>query len=235
MTINCIIIEDERPAMELMKDNVSKIPWLNLVGTCKSTFEANELLMKEKVDLIFSDVEMPIVSGIQFLKTLRYPPLIILTTAYEQYALEGYELEVIDYLLKPFSFDRFLKAVNKAQQQYMFRNDLARPEEEGFLFVFSEYKEVKVFYKDIMYVEGLKDYVKIFLEGQKAPLLTRLNLKAMLAKLPQSGFCRVHNSYIVPFSRITSVQKTKVYLGKLELPVGNAFSGEFLRQYKSLD
>lgn len=233
MTINCIIIEDEKPAMDLMIDNVKKIPFLNLVGSCKSTFEASELLMREKVDLIFSDIEMPIVSGLQFLKSLRNPPMIILTTAHEQYAMEGYELDVIDYLMKPFSLDRFLKAVNKVQRQYMFKNDLAKPAEEGFIFVFSEYKEIKIFFRDILYVEGLKDYVKIFLEERRQPVLTRLNLKAIEARLPKSKFCRVHNSFIVSLPRITSVQKTKVQLEDKSIPVGAAFSAAFLEAYKS--
>ncbi|MEQ9168560.1 MAG: LytTR family DNA-binding domain-containing protein [Fulvivirga sp.] len=234
MTINCIIIEDEKPALDLMVDNVGKIPFLNLVGCCRNTFEANEFLLKEKVDLIFSDIEMPTVSGLQFLKTLRNPPMVILTTAYEQYAMEGYELDVIDYLMKPFFFDRFLKAVNKAQQQYIFRNQSTiESDDEGFLFVFSEYKEIKIAYKDIYYIEGLKDYVKIYLENHNRPILTRLNLKAMEARLPMPRFFRIHNSYIVPLSKINSVQKTKVHLGNKVIPVGTAFSVAFLEVYKS--
>jgi len=232
--INCIIIEDEKPAMDLMVDNVKKIPFLHLIGCCKNTFEANEFLTKEKIDLIFSDIEMPTVTGLQFLKTLRNPPMVILTTAYEQYAIDGYELEVIDYLMKPFSFDRFLKAVNRAQQQYVFRNDLTGEfEEDGFLFIFSEYKEIKIVYKDIHYIEGLKDYVKIFLEGSNRPILTRHNLKAMEAKLPASRFFRVHNSYIVPLKKITSIQKTKLYMGDKVIPIGAAFSADFITVYKS--
>lgn len=234
MTINCIIIEDEKPATDLMVDNVGKIPFLHLVGCCKNTFEVNDLLMKEKVDLIFSDIEMPTVSGLQFLKTLRNPPLVILTTAYEQYAMDGYELDVIDYLMKPFSFSRFLKAVNKAQQQYVFRNELVHEEvEDGFLFVFSEYKEIKIAFKNISYVEGLKDYVKIYLESSDRPVITRHNLKGMEAKLPSSRFFRIHNSYIVSLSKINSVQKTKIHLGNKVLPVGASFSAAFMEAYKS--
>ena len=137
--MNCIIVDDERPALQLMTDNVSKIPFLKLVGICKNTFEANEVLMNEKVDLIFLDVQMPVVTGVQFLKTLRNPPLVIFTTAYEQYALEGFELNVVDYLLKPFSFDRFLKAVTKAHEQFSFRNGTAAQiKDDGFFFVHSE-------------------------------------------------------------------------------------------------
>ncbi len=234
MTINCIIIEDENPALELMVDNVQKIPFLNLVGSCRNTFEAGELLIKEKVDLIFSDIEMPIVSGLQFIKTLQNPPLIILTTAYEQYAIEGYELDVIDYLMKPFSFERFFKAVTRAQQQFILRKGLlSNNPSEGFLFIYSEYKEIKIAHKDIYYVEGLKDYVKIYLENQTHPILTRSNLKGMEAKLPKSYFCRIHNSYIVPLHKITSIQKTKVYIGNKMIPVGAVYSKDFLESYKS--
>ncbi|MEN8250711.1 MAG: LytTR family DNA-binding domain-containing protein [Bacteroidota bacterium] len=234
MKINCIIIEDEKPAMDLMEDNVRKIPFLNLVGSCKNTFEASDIMLKEKVDLIFSDVEMSIVSGLQFIKTLKNPPLIILTTAFEQYALEGYELDVIDYLLKPFSFQRFLNATRKAQQQYMLRHGLKGNEQtDDNIFVYSEYKEIKIALGDIIYIEGLKDYVKIFLTAKEHPLLTRHNLKAMEAMLPKLRFCRVHNSYIVNMHKIDSIQKTKVFLGDKTIPIGSAFAEGFIEVYKS--
>ena len=233
MTINCIIIEDEKPAMELMVDNISKIPFLNLIGCCKNTFVANELMLTSKVDLVFSDIEMPNVTGMEFLKTLRNPPLIILTTAYEQYALEGYELEVVDYLLKPFSFSRFLSAVNKAQRQFIYRHGLINEDsEDDYIFVYAEYKEIKINISDIRYIEGLKDYVKIFLEDKDRPVLTRLNLKATEAKLPASGFCRVHNSYIINMNKITSTQKASVYLGGQKIPIGPAYLNDFITKYK---
>ncbi len=230
MTINCIIIEDEIPAMELMIDNVKKIPFLKLLGSCRNTFDAGDILLTEKIDLIFSDIEMPIVSGIQFIKTLQNPPLIILTTAYEQYALEGYELNVIDYLLKPFSFNRFLQAVTKAQELITLRTKPSNPK-ENYLFVHSEYKEIKIAHSDIIYIEGLKDYVKIHLDSQKHPILTRLNLKGIEAIIPNT-FCRIHNSYIVPLHKISSTQKTKVYIGDKVLPIGNAYYEGFIKIYK---
>lgn len=235
MTINCIIIEDEVPAMELMIDNVRKIPFLRLVGSCRNTFEADEVMYKEKVDLIFSDIEIPLVSGIQFIKTLKNPPLIILTTAYEQYALEGYELNVIDYLLKPFSFDRFLQAVTKAQEQMRLRSGDPGTPKEDYLFVYSEYKELKIPHSAILYIEGLKDYVKIHLGNQPHPILTRLNMKKVEAKLPKKAFCRVHNSFIVSLAKITSIQKTKIYLGDKIIPVGAAYSDSFLQVYRSTE
>lgn len=233
--MNCIIVDDERPALQLMADNVSKIPFLKLVASCKNTFDANEVLMNEKVDLIFLDVQMPVVTGVQFLKMQRNLPLVIFTTAYEQYALEGFELNVVDYLLKPFSFDRFLKAVTKAQEQFNFRNGTkAQIKDDGFFFVHAEYKEVKIFYRDVLYVEGLKDYVKIFLEKSTRPVLTRLNLKAMEARLPKTLFARVHNSYIVNISKITSAQKAKLFLQNVSIPVGAAFAEDFFVKYKQV-
>lgn len=235
MIINCIILEDEKPAMDLMIDNVAKIPFLKLAGTCKNTFEANDLLIREKVDLIFSDIEMPLVSGLQFLKSLRHPPLIILSTAYEQYALQGYELEVIDYLLKPFTFERFLQAVNKAARQYSLLHQSVSEGENGHLSVYSEYKEIRIKYKDILYIEGLKDYVKILLVNRQRPILTRLNLKGMMDRLPESMFCRIHNSYIISLPKITAVQKTKLHLDDKALPIGSAFASHFFEIYRRQD
>jgi DNA-binding LytR/AlgR family response regulator len=231
--MNCIIIDDEKPAMSLMVDNVGKIPFLNLKGCCKNAFEAGDMLIKEKIDLIFLDIQMPVVSGLQFLRTLVNPPMVIFTTAYEQYALEGFELNVIDYLMKPFSFDRFLKAVIRAQEQFNFRNtNAAQVKDEGFLFVHSEYKELKILYRDILYVEGLKDYVKIYLVNIQHPILTRLNLKGMEARLPLWMFQRVHNSFIVNITKITSTQKTQVFIDQKSIPIGASFADDFFIKYK---
>jgi len=233
MKMNCIIIDDEIPAMSLMVDNVGKIPFLNLRGCCKNAFEAGDILIKEKIDLVFLDIQMPVVSGLQFLKALINPPMVIFTTAYEQYALEGFELNVIDYLMKPFSFERFLKAVTKAQEQFNFRNTNApQAQEAGFFFVHSEYKELKILYRDVLYVEGLKDYVKIYLVNTQHPILTRLNLKGMEARLPMGMFHRVHNSFIVNSTKITSTQKTQVFVGHISIPLGASFADIFFTKYK---
>jgi DNA-binding LytR/AlgR family response regulator len=235
MLMNCIIIDDEQPARSLMMDNVGKISFLNLKGCCKNTFEANNILTKEKIDLIFLDIQMPVVSGMQFLRTLVDPPMVIFTTAYEQYALEGFELNVVDYLMKPFSFDRFLKAVTKAQEQFNFRNVSAtHVQDAGFFFIHSEYKELKILYRDVLYVEGLKDYVKIHLVNTKYPVLTRLNLKGMEARLPLSIFYRVHNSFIVNITKITSTQKTQLFIEHKSIPIGASFADDFFSKYKGI-
>jgi DNA-binding LytR/AlgR family response regulator len=236
-SIRCIAIDDEPLALQLIADDIGKIPFLELIATCSSSLEALELLQKESVDLIFLDIQMPVLTGTQFLRSLKNPPLVIMTTAYEQYALEGFELNVLDYLVKPISFERFLTAVNKVHYQFKLLKGLLpasplMPNESSF-FVHSEYKEIKINYTDVVYVEGFKDYVKIFTVNQAAPILTRLNLKAMEAKLPVSLFCRIHNSFIVALSKIESFQKTQVFIGKKPIPIGEKFAENFRKIYAS--
>jgi DNA-binding LytR/AlgR family response regulator len=173
-----------------------------------------------------------VLKGTEFLRILENPPLVIITTAFEQYALEGFELNVIDYLVKPVSFERFLKAVNRAHDQYILRGKQSA-KEESFFFVHSEYKELKLFHHQIVYIEGLKDYVKIFLTTQERPILTRLNLKAIESKLPSDQFCRVHNSYIVSLSKITSTLKSQVFIKNTSIPVGEKFADDFMKKYRS--
>lgn len=232
--MKCLILEDELPAMELLKEYLQKIPFIKVVGTCFDAFEAQEFLSKNKVDLLFSDIEMPVLTGLQFLRTLTNPPLVIFTTAYQQHALEGYELDVVDYLLKPYNFERLLKAVNKAHTRWQ-RADIdpdKTKKDTGSLFVYSEYKEIKISYSQILYIQGLKDYVKIYIMGREKPILTRHNIKAILEKLPNDLFMRIHNSYIIALDKITSFQKTKIYINELILPLGQSYSQEFLEKFK---
>ena len=161
--IRCIAIDDEMLALDLIEDNIKKVPFLELVKTCRSAMEAMEVLRTEQVDLLFLDIQMPDISGIQLLKSLQYKPLVIFTTAYSSYAKEGFDLDVIDYLLKPYSFERFLKAVNKAQEYLELKYLQLHPEEENFIFIRCNGKFEKVLLSDILYIEGLKDYVKIFI------------------------------------------------------------------------
>ncbi len=233
--LRCLAVDDEPYALQLIADDISKVPFLELVSTCSSPMEALEFLQKESVDLLFLDIQMPGLTGIQFLRSLEAPPLVILTTAFEQYALEGFELSVTDYLMKPIPFERFLKAVNKAYQQFTLRKGSAGETslkgEGAFFFVHSEYREIKVFFNDILYVEGLKDYVKIFTATQSPPILTRLNLKAIESKLPDRLFCRIHNSFIVALARIESSQKTQVFIQKKAIPIGEKYSADFRHKY----
>jgi DNA-binding LytR/AlgR family response regulator len=231
--MRCIAVDDEPFALKLIADDIRKVPFLDLLQTFSSPVEALQFIRKESVDLLFLDIQMPMLKGTEFLRILDNPPLVILTTAYEQYALEGFELNVIDYLVKPIPFERFLKAVNRAHAQFQLlkENKPGKPEEE-FFFVHAEYKEIKIFFDNIRYVEGLKDYVKIYLTTQTRPILTRLNLKAMERKLPADQFSRVHNSFIVSLSKITSSLKSQVFIQDTAIPVGDKFADDFEKKYR---
>lgn len=223
--INCIAIDDERLVLELLVDNILQVPYLHLVKSCKNALEAIEVLEKEKTDLIFLDIQMPKLSGIQFLQTLQHPPMVIFITAYEQYALESYNLNVVDYLLKPVSFERFLKACNKAKVLFDLRTDKspAVKEEADHIFVNVEYTLVKILFDDILFIEGLKDYIKIHLASCSKPVLTKMSLKAMEDKLPADKFIRIHKSFIIAANKISVVKRDLVCIGKDEIPVSDFY------------
>ncbi len=229
--LRCVAVDDEPFALRLMADDIARIPYLQLVTSFTSPGEAIAWIDKNPVDLLFTDIQMPGLLGTQMVRMLKRPPMIIMTTAYEQYALEGFELDVIDYLVKPIPFERFQKAVNKALEQFQLKRQ--KKEEDGrFFFVRAEYKEIKILYADILYIEGLKDYVKIFLASQSRPVMTRLNLKAVESKLPPEEFCRIHNSFIVPLSKITSSQRSQVFVGQVVIPVGEKYAPDFRKKYR---
>ena len=226
MTLRCIAVDDEPFALEILSDDIQKIPFLALENTYSNARDAEKRIKEGDIDLVFLDIQMPILRGTDFLRELENPPLVIFTTAYEQYALEGFELNVVDYLLKPIPFDRFKIAVERALERFaMLQQDA--PKIRPHLFVFSEYNKIKLFTDEILYIEGLKDYVKIYTTNRDKPILTRLNLKKIEAKLPKTDFCRVHQSFIVSLSKITSFQKSKLQIGKVEIPIGERFLAEF--------
>lgn len=229
--LRCIAVDDEPFALKLITEDISKVPFLKLVNVCSSAVEAREVLQKESIDLMFLDIQMPGLTGTELLRSLESPPMVIFTTAYEQYAVEGFELEVIDYLVKPVPFERLLRAATRAQEQLKLRQDSNTKPEDQFFFVRAEYKEIRIMFSDIQYIEGLKDYVKIFLASQTRPVMTRMNLKAIETKLPSKLFCRIHNSFIVPFSKITSFQRSQVFIGQTPIPVGDKYAAEFRRRY----
>lgn len=227
---NCLIVDDEPLARNLLKEYVLKVPDLHLVDTCSSPLAALEVLHREQVDLLFLDIQMPELTGISFLKTLQKKPFVILTTAYSQYALEGYELDVVDYLLKPITFERFLRAVDKVSQRgsSIPRNPAATaagPPKEDFVFVKDGTKLVKVELADVLYVEGLKDYVTIHTRTQKVVTLQRL--KSLEEILPSDRFIRIHHSYIVAVSAIDAVHKGEVKVGQVLLPVSESYRKSF--------
>ncbi|WP_143305475.1 LytR/AlgR family response regulator transcription factor [Chitinophaga vietnamensis] len=225
--IRCIAVDDEKLVRDLLEDNIRQVPFLQLVATCKNALEANEVLQSETVDLMFLDIQMPRLSGLQLLQSLMHPPLAILVTAYEQYALEGFELQVADYLLKPFSFERFLKACNRAKDLLRLRE--SKPREVTDFFVNVEYTLVKIVVADIEYIEGLKDYIKIYLSSAPKPVLTRMTMKAIEEKLPATGFIRTHKSYLVAASKITTIKRDLVCIGEKEIPVSEFYKENVTR------
>ena len=223
--MRCIAVDDEKWALDLLADNIRHVPWLDLVARCKNAREAAEILHKEKIDLIFMDVQMPGLSGLQFIQTLPEPPMIILVTAYEQYALEGFNLSVLDYLLKPVALERFIKASNKAK--LLFDMKQGKPaladDTPDHIFVNVEYSLVKIVFDDIMYIEGLKDYIKIYLSSSSKPVLTRMSLKSMEEKLGSNKFVRTHKSFIVALRKVTSIKRDFICINEKEIPVGESF------------
>lgn len=222
--IRCVAIDDERLVLDLLVDNIRKVPFLTLVKAFKNPREATELLQSEKVDLIFLDIQMPQLNGLQFLKSLKSPPMVILVTAYQQYALEGYDFNVVDYLLKPVSFERFLKACNKAQKLYDVQERLDGIDKSSeHIFVHVEYKLVRVIFSEIMYIEGLKDYIKIYLSTRTKPVITKMSMKAIEAKLPAYQFTQIHKSFIVSVNKISSIKRDFICIADKEIPIGDSF------------
>ncbi len=223
--MRCIAIDDEELALELLVDNIKSVPYLELVGACSNPLEAIELLQKQQVDLVFLDIQMPGLTGLQFIQSLPVGPMFILVTAYEKYALEGFNLNVVDYLVKPVELDRFIRACNKANEIFMLRHrsPASTPSATDYFFINIDYRLLKVVYADIMWIEGLKDYVKIFLKSTDKPLIARMSLKALEDELPSSMFLRIHKSYIVSRSSITAIRKNSVFIQQHEFPVGESY------------
>lgn len=224
--INCIAIDDEPLALKLLQDNISKVPFLKLVATCNDAFEAMIALQEYKIDLAFIDIQMPGLTGLQFIGSLENKPLVIFITAYKQYALESYDLSVVDYLVKPVALDRFIKACNRAKELYELnkikQQHAVQPYAEYF-FLNVDYSQVKVIFDDIIWIEGLRDYIKINLKSTTKPLIVRTSLKAIESELPKNKFLRIHKSWLVAISEITVVRKNSIFIKEIELPVGETF------------
>jgi two-component system LytT family response regulator len=229
--MKCIAVDDEPLALALLQDNILQVPSLELVAACKTAIEAVAILNNQEVDLIFLDIQMPGLTGLQLLQSLSVKPMVILITAYEKYALEGFNLDVIDYLVKPVPFERFLKACNKAIDFYRlkknaFTESVHWPE---YFFVHAEYGLVKIVFSEIRLVEGLKDYLKIYLAESK-PLIIRMSMKSLEEKLPPGKFFRIHKSYIIAISQITTIRRNSVFLGELELPLSDLYKEDLMRE-----
>ncbi|MBC7867423.1 MAG: response regulator transcription factor [Gloeobacteraceae cyanobacterium ES-bin-316] len=228
--MTCIIVDDEPLARQGMELLMGQIPSIQICGSFGSAIDANYFLQKEKVDIIFMDINMPDLNGLDYIKSLLVRPMVIFVTAYPQYALDSYELDAIDYLVKPVRFERLLKAINKAENyQKLLKPDEAINQvdsiEEDFIFIKSERKYFKIFFREILFIEGLKDYVIIQMADKK--ILTAMNIKTIAARLPQSVFARISKSFIVNITHIISFDTFTIYLKNEELPMGNNYKDDF--------
>ena len=230
--MNCIIVDDEPLARDLLEDFVSRVPFLKLKALCKSGYEAMEVLQKEKIDLLFLDIQMPDLSGIQLFQSLTEKPQVIFTTAYHDYAVEGFDLDATDYLVKPFAFERFLKAANKAFRVYHINNtktgslkQITDNTNRDFMFIKEGTSTVRINVDEILYIEGLKDYIKIFIKDKFH--LALMTMKAMEEKLPKNKFIRVHRSYIIAVAKIDSIERSRIIIGEKWIPVGDYYKEAF--------
>ncbi len=222
--INCLIIDDEPLALDLLEDYISHIPFLKMAGRCDQPFQALPLLDQTNIDLLFLDVNMPAISGIDFYRSLTRKPEVIFTTAYSEYALKGFELNAIDYLVKPIAIDRFMNAVNRAKDYIEYKNSKgSHSSNKEFFFINASHKILKVFYNDIVYLEGLKDYTKIYLEGNPKPLLILRNLKYFEELLPAQQFIRIHRSYIIALNKLNTITRKSVTIGTVTMPVSDNY------------
>jgi DNA-binding LytR/AlgR family response regulator len=234
--MNCIVVDDENMGRKLLEENVRQIPFLNLVASCKNAFEAMEQLQSNSIDLIFLDIQMPGMLGTQFIQTLAKKPLVIFVTAYDNYAVESYQLDAVDYLMKPVSLERFSLAANKAYQLFNLQKPAvptaAAPQEalEDFFFVNVEYSLVRISIPQISHIEGLKDYVKIYLDGERRPVLTKTTMKSLEAKVMPHGFMRVHKSFIVNLRKIESIKQQRIKIGTFDIPVSDSHAAELMEK-----
>ncbi|MGE5519332.1 MAG: LytR/AlgR family response regulator transcription factor [Candidatus Dadabacteria bacterium] len=233
MKIKCLIIDDEPPAREVIKRYVGELPMLELAGECANAIQAIGVLQQTVVDLIFLDIRMPQLNGTEFLKTLKNPPKVIFTTAYTEYALEGYELDIVDYLMKPIRFDRFIKAVNKAFPLLEGKSS-TEPEvthmdnkNESFVYFRADRKMVKVMVSDILYIESMKDYVKVFTTSNS--LITKQSISSVETMLPEKKFIRTHRSYIVSVNKIKSFSNELIEVGNKEIPIGKLYRNSVIK------
>jgi two-component system, LytTR family, response regulator len=224
MTMRCITVDDEPLSLEKIKGFVEQVPFLTLVASFSSAVEAMAYLKENPADLVFLDIQMDNLTGIQMLEIMEPKPRVILTTAYDQYALKGYELNVCDYLLKPFSFDRFLKAVEKAYQQFQPPAQRAQNEINNFIFIKAEYRLEKVNFNDILFVESRGDYLYIILKQSK--ILTLMTMKNLVDMLPAAQFIRVHKSYLVAMDKIDAIEHGRIRIKNAVIPVGDTYRNE---------
>jgi DNA-binding LytR/AlgR family response regulator len=227
--MKCLIVDDEPLAQQVIEEFASRVSFLEVCGKCSSASEAIEMLHTKAIDLIFLDIHMPRLSGLDFISSLHNPPLFILVTAYSEYALQGFNVNATDYLMKPVPFDRFLKAVTRAYELHNLRHHASQNSNGNpirHMMVKSGYQILKIQFDNILYIEGLKDYVKIFTDGRK-PVLSLLTMKGLAETLPTGRFLRIHKSFIVAVDRITAISRNRVMIGDRWIPVGENYREVF--------
>lgn len=223
MTLNCVIIDDEPLAADLLASYAEKVPFLMLQGTFNSATEAIKTIREKKIDLIFLDIQMPELSGLEFARIIDEETKIVFTTAFSQYAIEGYKVNALDYLLKPISFEKFLEVANKALRWFENRNKTLSMEKDRFVFIKSEYKLQKVNFDDILYVEGVKDYVKFYLGDGSKNIMSLMNMKKVDEFLPSPEFLRIHRSYIVHMPKVSLIDRFRIVMGEQYLPISESY------------
>jgi DNA-binding LytR/AlgR family response regulator len=224
--LKCIAIDDEELALELLEDNISKIPYLQLAAKFNDPLKAIQFLQEENIDLVFLDIQMPGLTGLQFIKSFPQKCMYIFTTAYEKYALEGYHLNVVDYLLKPVSLDRFVQACTKALELSQLKNKssvMSAGTQPSYFFINADYSLIKINFADVIWVEGLKDYIKIHLKSTNKVIVSKMSMKSIEEQLPSSVFLRIHKSYIISKEYVTSLKKSSIFIENIELPVGDTY------------
>lgn len=239
--IRCLIIDDEAPARAVVRKYLSDIPGYEILGECKNAFEANAAIQQYEPDLVFLDINMPKLTGLKLLESLRHPPLAIITTAYREYALESFELDVVDYLHKPFSLERFIQALNKAHQRLQPARsaasesvpepDKAEQPDKDFIFLKEEGRVIRVDLRDVYYIEAVGDYLSV--ETRQGKHLSYMSMKKMINLLPGNRFARIHKSYIVSLAKVSSIDGSRVYLADKSFPIGATFKNAFMELVRS--
>ena len=235
--IRCIIIDDEPLALQQMEGYIKKIPFLELVAACQSAIDAKEILEKEKIDAIFCDINLPELNGLDFIKSLENPPMVVFTTAYSEYAVEGFQLNAVDYLLKPFGCDDMKRAaekLKKCQEAMRSLQDVSQIDEDDAIFLKTEYKIVRINISHIRYVEAMSEYLRIYMNDYNRPIIVLLSMKKMEERLPKHSFMRVHRSYIINLKMIQEISKNRISLGDdIEIPIGDSYRDQFIAYINS--
>ncbi len=234
--MKCLAIDDEPLALKQLETYISKIPFLELAGACQSAAEAQAAMEADTIDVIFIDINMPDINGMEFVQSLATPPLVVFTTAYSEYAVDGYKVDAVDYLLKPFGLDDFKRAANKVKQRYDLQNMAAvsAVDKDDAMFLKTEHRIVRINISDIRYIEGMSEYLKIHLEGKPKPLIVLLSMKKIEERLPASSFMRIHRSYIINLKKIQEVNKSRVIMdADTYLPVGDLYREAFMGYLES--